>query len=304
MNNWRQPAATASRAYLRYFPLNQGKQRLWSTVVEPRWAWLDHPFTGRTRFGSVMQGTTRELLQQYVYYFGIWEPQLSAWLTQRLRPGDTFVDIGANVGYFSLLAARCVGPTGTVVAVEPSPRSYALLTRNLARNGASNVRTAQVAVGDQEQDVTLFAGEETHWGLASVVDTAAPTSQVEAVVAMRRLASVLAPSELSTTRVIKIDVEGAEAAVVDGLLELLGAAPADLELVVEIGPDRLAAQGRSAEHLHAALAACGYHAYLLPNAYDVAEHLQPPPPPRLPRLDAVPGYEADVVFSRNDVDWL
>lgn len=57
----------------------------------------------------------------YVYLFGTWEPDLAAFMRRRLRPGDTFIDVGANIGCLSALASRLVGPHGIVVAIEPAP---------------------------------------------------------------------------------------------------------------------------------------------------------------------------------------
>lgn len=296
--NLRPAAIAVSRQYLRYFPLPYGKGQLWSRVVEPRWAWSDHRYVGRTRFGARMQGNTCELLQQYVYYFGVWEPQLTAWLTHRLRPGDVFVDVGASVGYFTLLAARLVGPTGTVLAFEPSPRAHDLLTQNVRANRVSNVRVEQVAVGDRDGQVTVFAGDDTHWGLASVVPAAAVGARPEAVVTMRPLTALVPPQLLARSGVVKIDAEGAEAAIVHGLLQALPDCHPELEFVIEVGPARLAAQGHSAQELFASFTAAGYAGYLMPNAYDVREHLRPPARSRLERLHAAPSYEADLVFSR------
>lgn len=63
---------------------------------------------------------TQDLIQRYLYLFGAWEPHLTGWLRRRLRPGDGFVDVGANIGVFSVLAARLVGESGRVVAIEAS----------------------------------------------------------------------------------------------------------------------------------------------------------------------------------------
>ena len=84
-----------------------------------------------TRFGGVMQGNTQDLIQRYLYWFGVWEPQLTCWIKSRLPPRRVFVDVGANIGYYSLLAASLVGDDGQVVAIEASPSIYRLLCNNL-----------------------------------------------------------------------------------------------------------------------------------------------------------------------------
>src|SRR5439155_9766755 len=78
------------RAYVRYAPFKAGKSSLWSRVVDPYFAWHSHRFLARTVFGSRVASDTKELLQQYLYYFGVWEPCLSRWMARQLRPGDTF----------------------------------------------------------------------------------------------------------------------------------------------------------------------------------------------------------------------
>jgi hypothetical protein len=58
-----------------------------------------------------------DVIQNYVYLFGTWEPDLTAFMRRRLRPGDTFIDVGANIGYLSTLGSKLVGPHGVVVAI-------------------------------------------------------------------------------------------------------------------------------------------------------------------------------------------
>ena len=71
--------------------------------------------------------------------YGTWEPVETSLLLDNLRPGDTVIDVGANVGYYTLLAARKVGPRGKVVAFEPDPESFSFLKRNVKANGFTNV---------------------------------------------------------------------------------------------------------------------------------------------------------------------
>lgn len=118
VTSWFIPPA---RTFIRFAPFGAGKRAFWTRVVEPYLAWHPHKFMARTVFRSRIAGDTRDILHQYIYYFGVWEPHLTNWIGQQLAPGDTFIDVGANVGYFSLLASRLVGKSGVVVAIEPSP---------------------------------------------------------------------------------------------------------------------------------------------------------------------------------------
>ena len=103
---------------------------------------------GRTRFGATITVNGSDIVGRDITFFGTWEPNLTASLSWRLSPGDTFVDVGANVGHFTLLASRLVGPTDRAVAVEPSPANLTLLTRNAASNRARNVQIVAAAASE------------------------------------------------------------------------------------------------------------------------------------------------------------
>src|SRR5205814_351485 len=102
--------------------------------------------TARTRFGSVMKIDTRDAIQRFVYFFGVFEPTITKYLMESLRRSDIYIDIGANVGYHSLLASKLVGPTGKVFAFEASPSIFQILTENLQANHATNVVAFNLAV--------------------------------------------------------------------------------------------------------------------------------------------------------------
>src|SRR5882757_4827335 len=94
----------------------------------------------RARFGARFAVDTQDLIQRYIYMFGVWEPHMTRWLQSRLRPGDTFVDVGANIGYYSILASRLVGDEGRVVALEASPAFHQQLLKQVRLNEGRNVR--------------------------------------------------------------------------------------------------------------------------------------------------------------------
>lgn len=226
----------------------------------------DYPITtvARTRDGAVYPVTTSDIIQRYLYLFGVWEPHLTAWLHRRLQPGDTFIDVGANIGYYTLLAAHLTGPTGHVTAIEPSPDFGRILTRT-ARIAHRTVRLITAAASDTTGQVTLYTPTPTNLGNTTIIASNNPAPSFTAAAAP--LTALLNPDEIATARVIKIDAEGAEAAVIRGLLPALDQLPTNVELVIEITPRALAQLGHSPEAITTPLCEAGFHAYRLTNDY-------------------------------------
>lgn len=298
-------AASAARAYVRHAPCSVGKEFV---VREYLNAWLrDHPrqVVARSTFGARFHLDSRDLIQRYIYTFGIWEPPLTKWLQRTLRPGDTFVDVGANVGYYSLLASGLVGESGTVVAIEAFPDFQDALAANIALNPASNVRVVNEAVSDRVETLHFTLASSANMGANSIVPYEGE-SESEADVPARPLPAILTPSELAAARVIKVDVEGAEGAVVRGLVPALGRLRPDAELAIEVTPQRLTKLGDAAADLLKALAEQGFHPYRLPNDYVAASYPQkvrgPGPVPR--RWRGPVEDETELVFSRKDAEYL
>ena len=301
---WSHPWAAAlipvARAFIRFAPPSSVKEELWQRWVDPYLAWRDHRFVARTAAGRI-SGTTSDILQQYLYYFGNWEPQVTAFLERRLHSGDGFVDVGANIGYFSLLAAQKVGPRGPVVSIEASPGIFALLTANIARNHAC-IRALNLAAADARGQLPLYAGDEGNCGGSTLAP--APGVTAKTLVEAAPLDEILTPEETRSARLVKIDVEGAEAAVLAGMTTLLAEARRDCEFLVEIHPELLGQLGSCAEDVLRPFRNAGYHAYVLENDYDATTYLWPRQPERLRRLREPILYDTNVVFSRADCDEL
>jgi len=290
------------RSYIRYAPCSLGKPWLWSKVINPYLAWQSYPFVAPTVFGAKIAGNTMDIIQQYLYYFGVWEPPLTRWITQNLRPGDTFIDVGANIGYFSLLASWLVGEAGTVVALEASPQTFVLLEDNLARNHVKNVRALNVAVSNRHGVAQVFRGYASNIGLTTIIKDENFPYECDIVTAP--LDALLLPVEGQNARMIKIDVEGAEWAVVEGMVPLLRASRADLEVIVEIEPDPLAKQGKCPGDVMQIFLKAGFHAYRMENDYSPLSYLRPMADSRPVRLHSPPEQVTEVVFSRRDAERL
>ena len=261
---------------------------------------------GTTEAGIRFRCRLPDTVQMYVYLFGTWEPDLAAFLRRRLRPGDTFVDVGANVGCVSALASRLVGPRGAVVAIEPSPPVIAALQETLTRNDLTNVRMVAAAVSDRDHELPLFA---PRYNSGRTSTLARSGLREEGRVRAAPLGSLVTREELATARLIKIDVEGAEDRVLAGMVACVDALAADAELVVELSPTWWSdPQLRPIDVLHPFLER-GFHVYLLPNDYSVWRYLWPRDvgaPQRLRDFAVLERRVArlDVVLSRSDADAL
>lgn len=285
------------RAGVRYAPHQAIRSSLWHRWVEAEIAWRDHAFVSNTAAGR-LAGNTRDILQQYLYYFGIWEPEVTAFLQRRLKPGDNFIDVGANIGYFSLLAAKCVGPTGHVIAIEASPSVFELLVGNVQRNSAHQIKTLNVAAASEVGRVQLYCGQDCNCGATSIVPEGNET--VIAEVEAAPLAKLIDIDIWNNARLVKIDVEGAEAGVVRGLGSLIGNGRADREFLIELHPQQLLQLGNSVEEVLAPFQKCGYHAYTIGNDYDPSSYLRRSQPVRPQRMNDPIEGDTNLILSRED----
>ena len=130
-----------------------------------------------------------------------------------------FLDVGANIGYFSCLFGRLAGPGGSVIAVEPEAQNLRLLERNLAQNGLRNVKVRACAVGAVEGTARLGIYKPANRGRHSLVDLRSCEQFVE--VPVRRLDDVLRGEGVAGWDVLKLDVEGFEPFVFQGASETL-----------------------------------------------------------------------------------
>ena len=101
-----------TRMLVRTLPSTRLVLRLLKDVFDAHLAWRPFETTTTTRDGLRMRINFPDQIQERIYLFGVWEPVITRFVKSRLKPGDLFVDIGANVGYYSLLAAKLVRPGG------------------------------------------------------------------------------------------------------------------------------------------------------------------------------------------------
>lgn len=136
-----------------------------------------------------------------------------------LKPGMTYVDIGVNKGYFTLIAAREVGPAGRVISIEPEAENCRWIRQSIEANGYQNVTLFEAAAGDHEGEVELFIGHKS--GHHSLVRNERKHAGATVAVPMHTLDNVLAERGIETIDAVKIDVEGAEMGVLRGAEDTL-----------------------------------------------------------------------------------
>lgn len=269
--------------------------------------WRPPTVDGTTEDGIRLRCRLPDIIQLYVYLFGTWEPDLTAFMRRRLQPGDTFIDVGANIGYTSALASRLVGPRGIVVAIEPAPIAIQALQETVAVNDLTNVRLVDSAVSDRDDELPLFVGPSFGMGLTSTTSNHFMLRE-QGRVRATTLGSLVTTEEFATARLIKIDVEGGEDCILAGTLASVDALAADAELVVEVIPEWWSnPQLRPIDVLRPFLER-GFHVYLLPSSYWPWRYLWPRDvgaPQRLRDLTVLERRgRLDLVLSRRDADAL
>jgi FkbM family methyltransferase len=155
-------------------------------------------------------------------------------ILRTLRAGDVFLDIGANVGVYTVLSARAVGEAGCVAAFEPEIQRFERLQENLTLNGLGNVRPFRVALGEAEGEARLYVKGPPSPSLVAPQGRVAASAEC-AMVKVVNGDEYWKAQGLPPPRVVKIDVEGYELSVLKGLRGLLSG-PATTFLACEIHP--------------------------------------------------------------------
>jgi len=259
-----------------------------------------------TRDGLRFRCALPDLIQMYLALFGVWEPDLTSFIESRLREGDGFIDVGANVGWFSIIAAKRVGETGQVVALEPSGAIHSALISNAKSNGVEGrIRAVRAAASDEQGMFMLHVGPAWNVGLSSVV--ARKGLRAEAAVAGAPLGELLDADEISRARIIKIDVEGGEDRVLRGMIGLLPRLRVDAEIVVELSPRWWPDVRQTPAEVLRRFTEAGFHVYEVANNYWPWRYLWPNRVSRPRRFRGRLDQRVrrlDLVLSRIDADAL
>ena len=191
------------------------------------------------------------VLAPWLLLDGLWESSATGWFQQVVRPGHHVVDIGANIGYFTVLSAKLAGPSGRVVAFEANPRLRQLAARNLAANGVhGHAEVHHLAAWSESTEVVLHV--RRHFSVNSSVAPSSPAfleqvgDEASEPVTVQAVAVDDVLGDLPRVDVLKIDVEGAEVRVLRGLARTLKAND-DVKVLCEWAPAAIEAVGDDPE---------------------------------------------------------
>lgn len=257
-----------------------------------RWS----PGPGRTQFYT----DTTDLIQRSIAAYGRWEPEVGSLIINSLRPGDTFIDVGSNIGFHTVTAAQA-RPRCKVVSIEPLPSTHDKLAENISRNRLDNVRAVRTCIAEASGTTDLRVPWEGNVGGATTRELT--TCSEVATVETAPLSSVLTDDEIRTARIIKIDVEGVEIQVIESLSECIDAMRHDLELLVEISPQW--ASPEALADLWRLLDSWGFVAtYLVDRGYCRESLTDKPAHYSAARMEGLPGWQANLLFSRTSCTQL
>ena len=170
---------------------------------------------------------------------------------QKIPAGKSYVDVGANIGYFVLEAGKRGVP---VFAFEPSPREVVRMKRNIALNAFEHIKVFEAGISNAVEKLDLKLGMEYNPGQNSVLDVSKSVDSVSC--AFAPLSHFLSPDELKNVGLIKIDVEGFEYEVLQGMEDVLSSL--HCPVVIEITPSFLEKAGHSAKDIYNLFYVHGY----------------------------------------------
>jgi len=228
-----------------------------------------------------------DLVPRLLYFLGYYEYGLTNLIRQTLKPGDTFLDVGSHIGYYTVMSGLLVGPGGSVHSFEPIPEIYSRLQDNVALNELGNVYTNRAAVYDRDGELEIFVPHPGNTGTGSFVMQ--PNSSDRSILCPAiAIDSYVRAQAIKRVRLIKIDIEGAELAALHGMEELLSSSgPPDV--ICEVVPVLLERAGSAYQEIRGFMGNLGFRARVITD-----QGLVDPPKGALP----VPEAGWNLYFSK------
>ena len=143
-------------------------------------------------------------------FYGHYEPDVEETLKRILNDGDVFIDLGANEGYFSVIAGKAAGKTGHVYCIEPQERMWPIIFRNMYYNGIGHYTLLPYAIGEDSGDIELTLSPSINTGASSAVSSMRTRLWRRQTALMRPLDEICTSLEIEEIKLMKVDIEGFE----------------------------------------------------------------------------------------------
>lgn len=197
------------------------------------------------------------VVSEVLLHQGVWEKFETELFKKHLKRGGMVMDIGANIGYHTLIAAEIVGENGHVYAFEPLPKNFRLLKKNVVVNSYRNVTLVNKALSDKNGTGKLFLSREDNWGDVRIFNSHDKRSSIN--IKLMTLDSFFG-QKIPQIDVMKMDVQGAEALVLKGSFKTIKKNKR-LKLFTEFWPKALRLSGSSAAEYSKLLTQAGFKVY-------------------------------------------
>jgi len=199
---------------------------------------------------------------------GVYEPVETRVVMACVSEGDMAFDVGANIGWYTTLLSRLVGPRGTVHAFEPLASTYQVLTGNCRLNNCQNVVLNNIALGDRDGKVTMHYYPDEACGNASMVRMSTASS-IQSTCSLTTLDAFVLKHHVSRCDFIKCDAEGAEMAFIKGACRTLS--QFEPSILIELNPHIFAMAGYSSADLLRKIRECGPYRFFSVDSGDYEE---------------------------------
>jgi FkbM family methyltransferase len=212
-----------------------------------------------------------EWIQQHIYFLGYFDPRGIRYIKNQLYEGEVFVDIGANVGAYSLIASKLVGRTGKVIAFEPASKSFLRLTKNISMNGLTNIISERKAVLNRNAQIELYISNRQNMGMSSIFHHDSESGVTERVEAIS-LDEYAEKKNIQRISVVKIDIEGSEMLALRGMVKIIEKFRP--RILIELKEETVAASNYRVVDIEEFLINTGYEKYIINEQGNVSNDLK------------------------------
>ena len=240
--------------------------------VLPPWNWSERltlwwgfrfrpaPCVVKLRSGALIHVDPSDYLQLLIYYLGTFESYCLPYLKSCVSSGGTVVDVGANIGFYTLESSRAAGPRGHVIAIEAAPSNARALKDNIDLNQLTNATVINVAVGESTGSGTLSLSREGNLGMFTLGNTSGSPA-VSYTVEVRRIDDILEENNISSVDLIKIDIEGSEYRALRGAVRTLQTCRPTI--LIELSDQALQRNQSSTKAVKELLRSFGYRGWII-----------------------------------------